>query len=149
MKRIVDLVGRMFGWLSKNEWIPILLVRICIGYFFFIDGKGKLTHLDKVTEYFESLGIPMPHLNALLTGATQCFGGIFLILGLGARIFAGMLAVVMLVAIKSAKMEEVKSVFDFVGLQEWAFFLFFVWIGFAGAGKASIDHLLAKRLRKE
>ena len=31
-----------------------------------------LSRLEKPTEYFQSLGIPLPHAQAILVGATEC-----------------------------------------------------------------------------
>ena len=57
--KIVDLVARVFASLKKHEWIPILLVRLALGYEFAISGWGKIHHLDKLTAYFAALHIPM------------------------------------------------------------------------------------------
>jgi hypothetical protein len=66
---------------------PLLLaMRLYWGWQFFQTGKGKLMNLDRVTGFFESLHIPHPHLNAIMAGCTECFGGLFLLLGLGSRV---------------------------------------------------------------
>ncbi|MEI9893509.1 MAG: DoxX family protein [Chthoniobacter sp.] len=57
----------------------LLLVRLYWGWSFFQTGKGKLSDLSKPTEYFASLHIPLPALNAVLAGATECFGGLLLL----------------------------------------------------------------------
>src|ERR1700761_2682926 len=78
-----------------NVWVktvsclqsPLLLViRLYWGWQFFETGKGKLMNLDKTAAFFDSIHIPWPHLNAVLAGSTECFGGLLLALGLGARI---------------------------------------------------------------
>jgi len=40
---------------------PLLLaIRLYWGFQFMQDGWGKLTHLDKVTEFFATLNLPAP-----------------------------------------------------------------------------------------
>jgi putative oxidoreductase len=72
----------------------------------------------------------------------ECFGGAMLILGLFTRIPAAMLAVVMLVAIKSAKWGDVDSLETLLGFEEAAYFGAFMWLAIAGPGAASLDRLL-------
>ena len=65
---------------------PLLLViRLYWGVSFALTGWGKLTNLDRTAGYFESLNIPLPKLNALMAGSTECLGGALLALGLFAR----------------------------------------------------------------
>jgi putative oxidoreductase len=72
----------------------------------------------------------------------EFFGGILLILGLFTRIPAAMLAVVMLVAIKSAKWENVDSLETLLGFEEMTYFAAFLWLAIAGPGAISLDRLL-------
>src|SRR2546421_7161042 len=89
-------------------------IRIIWGYQFFLTGKGKLGSLDKVTEFFASLHIPMPHLNAIVAATTECVGGLLLILGLGARLVSLPLTIVMVVAYLTAHRPDIHNVDDFV-----------------------------------
>ncbi len=134
--------------LSKIEWLPPLLVRLSVGYVFFLSGKGKLLNLDRTAGFFESLGIPLPHVNAVLAAATECFGGLFLMIGLLTRLVSIPLAFVMGVAIATAKMGEVSDLADFAGLSEVAYLLIFAWLVTAGPGKASLDYLISKKWRR-
>jgi putative oxidoreductase len=65
-----------------------------------------------------------------------------LILGLFTRIPAAMLAVVMLVAIKSAKWGDVDSLETLLGFEEATYFAAFMWLAICGPGSASLDRLL-------
>jgi len=67
-----------------------------------------------------------------------------LILGLFTRIPAAMLAVTMLVAIKSAKWGDVDSLETLLGFEEMTYFAAFMWLAIAGPGTASVDRLLVK-----
>ena len=65
-----------------------------------------------------------------------------LILGLFTRIPAAMLAVVMVVAIRSAKWGDVDSLETLLGFEEATYFAAFIWLAIAGPGEASMDRLL-------
>lgn len=127
-------------------WAGPLIARITVGYVFMLTGWGKLQNLDRVTEYFGSLGIPAPHILTPFVSGLECFGGLFLILGVLTRISAGGLAVTMIVAIITAKWAEVDSLHTLLGFEETLFLAIFTWLAICGAGKASVDHLIAKRM---
>ena len=67
---MIALLRKLYGWLiavGNALRSPVLLaIRLFWGWQFFLTGKGKLMDLSKPTQYFESLHIPLPHLNAIL-----------------------------------------------------------------------------------
>jgi putative oxidoreductase len=91
---------------------------------------------------FIEWGIPFPYVLTPFVSGVECFGGAMLILGLFTRIPAAMLAVVMVVAIKSAKWGDVDSVETLFGFEEATYFAAFMWLAIAGPGAASLDRLL-------
>lgn len=125
-------------------WAGPLIARITVGYGFMLTGWGKLQHLDRVTEYFTSLGIPAPHILTPFVSGLECFGGLFLMLGLLTRINAGALAVTMIVAIISAKFDDIDSLHSLLGFEETLFLAIFTWLAISGAGKVSLDTWLTK-----
>ena len=143
---LVGVLKRLRGL----EWIPILLARLSVGVLFFESGRGKLFFkLEELGKYFAQLGIPFPHLNALISASIEFFGGICLILGLATRLVSVPLAVVMVVAIFTAQIEKVKTLGDFLYLPEVLLLVIFVWLVFSGPGKVSIDHFFARNLGEE
>lgn len=126
-------------------WVGHLIARITVGYVFMLTGWAKLQNLDRVTEYFISLGIPAPHILTPFVSGLECFGGLFLILGLLTRISAGGLAVTMIVAIITAKWAEVDSLHTLLGFEETLFLAIFTWLAICGAGKASFDYVFQER----
>ena len=65
-------------FVSALNWLrsPLLLaIRLYWGWQFAQDGWGKLTHLDKVTEFFTSLSLPAPHMTALTVALIEFYGG--------------------------------------------------------------------------
>ncbi|MBV8062477.1 MAG: DoxX family protein [Nevskia sp.] len=142
------LVNWLIGWPARvaQYLLPLgpLLARITVGWVFLWSGWGKLNNLMQIEENFVSWNIPFPHLLTPFVSGVEFFGGLFLILGLLTRISGGALAVTMLVAIKSAKWDQVDSLETLLGFDESAYFAIFTWLAIAGGGKLSLDHLLLK-----
>lgn len=86
----------------RFEWSALIL-RLVAGITFVIHGIAKFQMgLDNVAGFFGSLGLPA--FIAYLVAFLEVVGGFALILGLGTRIFAGALAVIMVGAITKAKL---------------------------------------------
>jgi putative oxidoreductase len=139
------MIARARQLLQKLEWTGPLLVRLTLGIVFAVTGWGKLHSLDKVTEFFESLNIPAASLQAPMVATIEFAGGLLLIAGLGTRIASALLIGTMAVAIYTAKLPELHGVVDLVNTIEWTYLAMFVWLVVHGAGKASVDHLIARR----
>jgi putative oxidoreductase len=135
--------NRVTGWLNQLAWIPPLLVRLYVGYFFFETGWAKLHNLPAFVQRFQQWGIPYPAFNAALSAWTECLGGALTIAGLATRLVSVAMIINMTVAILSVKLKEVSSLSDFVELDEPLYALFYVWLGFTGAGAASLDYLIS------
>jgi putative oxidoreductase len=143
---------RGYGWLiSAGRWFSDVLlatIRIIWGWQFFQAGKGKLGTLDNVAQYFQSLHIKMPKLNAIVASSAECFGGLLLLLGLGTRLASVPLTIVMIVAYLTAERPDIHSMDDFVKATPFPF-LFTVLVVLAfGPGRLSIDFLLEKLVWK-
>ncbi len=144
LKKLVTLREKLLKKLDKASWLGPLLVRITVGVVFVTSGWGKLTSLDDVTRFFGELHIPWPHFNAILASTTEFAGGLCLLLGLGTRLAAPPLAFTMFIAIITAKREAIEGVSSLLGFEEMTYLVVFLWLAIAGAGKASLDHLLFK-----
>ena len=143
MKFIVNLFILLPARIAAYfAWAGPLIMRLIVGYTFMLTGWGKLTNLQQVTQNFIEWGIPFPNILTPFVSAVECFGGAMLILGLLTRIPAAMLAVVMVVAIKSAKWGDVDSLETLLGFEEATYFAAFLWLAIAGPGTASLDRLL-------
>ena len=140
------------GLLFRFDWLPVLVVRICVGVEFFESGRGKLFHrLDELTEAFESWGIPFASVQAPFVAVVELVGGFCLIVGLATRISAALLVAVMAVAILTLMTNEGvtslphDTLGDFLYLPELLFLLLFLWLVFSGAGAVSIDSVLERK----
>ena len=134
---------------SHFAWTGPLIARLIVGYVFMLSGWTKLNNLPVMIERFTEWGIPAPKILTPFVSGVECFGGAMLILGLFTRIPAAMLAVVMLVAIKSAKWGDVDSVETLFGFEEATYFAVFLWLAIAGPGAASLDRLLLRATGSE
>ncbi|HZF15986.1 MAG TPA: DoxX family protein [Steroidobacteraceae bacterium] len=143
------LIDRFIGWPERASryftWFAPLIARIVVGWVFVLTGWGKLHNLPLVIENFrDTWGIPFPQLLAPVVAGVEFFGGLFLLSGFLTRISAGALAVVMLVAIKSAQWGEVNTFEDLLGLEETLYFTLFLWLAVAGPGALSVDYILQR-----
>ena len=150
MKKLVDW---LVAWPERTarhiEWLAPLFARVVVGWVFLRSGWGKLHNLPEVTENFVSWGIPFPHVLTPFVSGVEFFGGLFLLLGLLTRISAGALGVTMIVAIRSAKWDQVDSLETLLGFDETEYLALFLWLAIAGAGPVSIDHWLERWYSRE
>ena len=147
MAKLVNAASELFDRLWAASWIPALLARLFIGYFFLETGWAKIHNLDSFAMRFAEWGIPHPAFNAALSAYTEFLGGALTILGLGMRFVSIPMIINMVVAIVSVKLKGVSGLDDFVELDEPLYALTFVWLFFSGAGWLSIDGLLKQTLR--
>lgn len=148
MKIIQFLIGWPERVASYFIWAGPLLARLVVGYVFMLTGWAKLNNLPRMIELFAEWGIPFPHIMTPVASGIECFGGLFLILGLFTRISGGALAVVMAVAIVSAKFSDIDSLETLLGFEEATYFAVFTWLAICGADKASLDHLISSGSEK-
>lgn len=130
---------------SKLHDVPAFLTRITVGWVMLESGWGKFGNLEGVTTFFGELGIPAPHLQAPFVAGVETLGGLCLILGLCTRIASIPLSITMIVAILTAKMEEVKSLSDLFGLSEFLYIVLMVWLIVFGPGKWALDKVCCKK----
>jgi putative oxidoreductase len=126
-------------------WIAPTLARLTLGVVFVQSGWGKLHELGKVAGYFTELHIPAPAFNATLVATIELVCGALLLVGFLTRVAAVPLVVSMLVAILTAKRDELADWTDFFGLLEWSYVVLLGWLAVTGAGPISVDSLFARR----
>ena len=129
---------------------PLLLViRLYWGLSFAQTGWGKLRHLDKTAEFFASIDIPLPKLNALAAGATELLGGLLLALGLFARPATVPLIITMIVAYATADSEALRAIFSepdgFVTAAPFLFLLASLVVLAFGPGRLSLDAWFSRK----
>lgn len=150
MNTIIKLIRRGYELLVASGNLlqsPLLLVlRVYFFWQLFMTGQGHLANIGKVSEFFVSLGIPFPTLNAYLSSSVECFGSLLLIIGLASRLTAIPVAITMAVAYLTADLEAVTSIFSdpdkFVKADPFPYFICAVIVLVFGPGRFSIDALI-------
>src|SRR6266446_1378281 len=132
---------------------PLLLaLRVYFFWQLFLTGKGKLSNIGKVSEFFTSLGIPLPTLNAYFIGSLECFGSLLLIIGLASRPLSLLIVISMTVAYLAADFEAVSNIFSdpdkFVKADPFPFLITALIVLVFGPGLFSIDALMKQILRR-
>jgi putative oxidoreductase len=122
-----------------------LFARVVVGYVFLLSGWGKLNHLAATTDNFVGWHIPAAQVLAPFVSGVEFLGGLFLLVGFLTRISAGALGVTMIVAIASAKWDQVDSLETLLGFDETEYLALFLWLAIAGAGALSLDSWLTRR----
>lgn len=141
--------------LSRMQNPLLLAIRLYWGYQFMQDGWGKLTHLDKVTEFFTSLNLPAPHMTALAVALVELCGGFLFTLGIASRLTSLVLFVNMTMAYLSVPDDRVNfsHIFskpeDFYGASPYTYWFAALLIMILGPGLFAVDTLLRRRLARE
>ena len=156
MNTVRDLIRRAYEVLVTGANFlqsPLLLaLRLYFFWQLFLTGKGKLSNIGKVSEFFTSLHIPLPTLNAYFIGSLECFGSLLLIIGLASRPLSLLIVFSMTVAYLAADFEAVSSIFSdpdkFVKADPFPFLLTALIVLVFGPGLFSIDPLIERILRR-
>ena len=137
--------------LSTNAGWGALALRVPVGIIFAAHGAQKLFGwfggygLEGTGGWMDSIGLSPGVVMAFLAGAAEFFGGIALVLGLLTRPAAFALSIAMLVAIFAVHFQN--GLFMSNNGYEFGLALLAASVSllYSGAGKASVDSMLAKR----
>jgi putative oxidoreductase len=146
----IKVIERAYGWFLRAAnacQSPLLLaIRLYWGWQFWQAGWGKANHIPHVIEYFTSLGVPAPALNAYFISWLEVVGGILLVLGLFSRLIALPLTIDMVVAFVVGDREALGSIFSapdkFYAATPYTFLFASLLILVFGPGKLSLDTLI-------
>jgi putative oxidoreductase len=149
---MIDLIRKSYALLiaaaSSLQSVLLLIVRLYWGWQFMETGLGKLQHLEKVTKFFTSLGIPAPGLNAGFVSGLELVGGILLAVGLASRLvsllFVGDMLVAYFTADREAFLAFISDPDKFVGAAPCTFLCASLLILIFGPGRFSLDAVLAR-----
>jgi putative oxidoreductase len=148
--RLRQLYRRFFGAIDYLRSPFLLAVRLYWGWQLIQSGWGKLHNLEKVTEFFTSLNLPMPGQMAVLISCVEFCGGIFLALGLLSRLTALVLTINMIMAYVTADREALRSIFSdpdkFYAAAPYTFLVASLIILIFGPGNICLDTLFDRLL---
>ena len=137
--------------LHSLEWVGILLARVAVGLLFFLSGRGKLFILERREQMRQTLieaHVPFPDLNALFVSAAEFSCGFLLVIGALTPLASAMLGGVMIMAIATSAIRNIKApcpldwLAEFLYLPEVLYLVILIWIFFSGAGWLSVDYLM-------
>jgi len=154
MSNIVDAATKTYAGfasiLNRLQSPLLLAIRLYWGYQFMQDGWGKLTHLDKVTEFFTTLSLPAPHMTAVAVALVELCGGFLFTFGVAARLTSLVLFINMTVAYLSVPDDRVNfsHIFskpeDFYGASPYTYWFAALLILILGPGVYAADTLLRR-----
>ena len=136
------LLSTQAGWSTRALRIPVGIIFAAHGaqkLFGWFGGYG----LEGTGQWMDSIGLSPGYLMALLAGGAEFLGGLALIIGLLVRPASAVLAFAMLIAIFSAHIGN--GLFMSNNGYEFGLALLAVSVSliFSGAGRASVDRLIA------
>lgn len=140
--------GKFFHFVDYLQHPFLLFVRLYWGVQLVQSGWGKLHNLDKVTDYFTTLNLPMPHQMAFFISCLELFGGLFLALGLLSRVTSVVLTINLIMAYVIGDNEALHSIFSdpdkFTAAAPFVFLVTSLIVLCFGPGVFSIDGLANK-----
>ena len=145
MKPII-LYQRATMKLESLKDLPLLFFRLILAYGFYTPAVMKWSNINGIAEWFASMGIPFPTMNAYLAATTEIGAVILLPLGLATRIISIPLMFTMVIAIITVHLnngfEAGNNGFE---IPLYYFLMLFVLV-VNGAGKISVDNLISRRI---
>lgn len=145
----MKLIDKYYCGAGKLKDISLLFIRLILAYGFLNPALMKVKDVSSIAEWFESINIPLPMLNAYLATGTEILGVILLTLGLFTRIISIPLIITMIVAIVTVHwsngFEAGENGFE---IPLYYIIMLFALIAF-GSGKFSVDYLLQRRRKIE
>lgn len=146
--KVITLYQQAADKLSSLRDLPLLALRLILAVGFFGPAMMKLNDIGAIAGWFESMGMPMPTLNAYMATFTEVAGVVLLALGLATRFITIPLIIVMLVAIKTVHWGNGFEAGD-NGFEIPLYYIIMLFtILILGPGKISLDALIKKHFAK-
>ena len=139
------MINKLLTQLEKLRDLPLLALRLILAYGFYEPAMKKIKDVDAIANWFESMGMPFPTLNAYMATITEALGVILLTLGLFTRYISIPLIITMIVAIVTVHAGNGFAAGDngFEIPLYYIIMLFTLLVN--GSGRISVDFLLSKR----
>jgi putative oxidoreductase len=151
----MSLVRTFLTELHAWEWIGILIARLAVGLLFFLSGRGKLfvpERREQIRETLVAAHVPFPEFNTLFVSMIEFVFGLLLILGAITPLVCVLLSSIMIVAIGTTAIRNIKAtsslgwLSEFLYLPEAFYLVILLWLFLSGPGWFSIDHLILSQI---
>jgi len=148
---IRTFLAELHAW----QWLGIFVARLAVGLLFFLSGRGKLfvpERREQMRETLREAHIPFPEFNAVFVSTVEFVFGALLVLGAVTPLACAMLSALMIVAIATIAIRNIKALSplgwlsEFLYLPEVPYLVILVWLFFSGPGWFSVDHLILSRI---
>lgn len=155
MAKLIEIIRKTYSGfttvLNLAQGPLLLAIRLYWGWQFVQDGWGKLTHLDRVTQYFLTLNLPAAGIAALMVALVELVGGALFALGIASRLTALVLFVNMTMAYLSVPDDRVNFSHilskpdDFYNATPYTYWFAALLILVLGPGLFAVDWLFQRR----
>lgn len=139
------MIEKYYQAAGKLSDLPLLLIRLILAYGFYNPAMMKLRDINSIADWFSSINIPFPLVNAYLAAGTEISGVVLLTLGLFTRIISIPLMVTMVVAIVTVHWGNGFEAGD-NGFEIPLYYLIMLFTLIVyGSGRISLDHILFRK----
>jgi len=142
--QLLNLCKMVDPLLNKLQSVSLLFLRLILAYGFYEPAMNKWSDIGAVAQWFDSMELPFPTLQAYMAASTELSGVILLTLGLFTRLISIPLMVVMVVAITTVHLANGFNSGDNGFEIPLYYFLMLLVLVAHGAGKFSVDAFLHK-----
>ncbi len=153
MRALLRMYDRITPAFIFGQSAFLLFIRIYWGGQLAHNGWAKLHNLDKVTEYFQSINVPMPAMTAHMVATLELVGGILLFLGLGSRLISAVLTVNLIAAYWFGDHDALLAFFSdpgtFYAAAPFTFLFVTVIVLLFGPGAISLDAIILQLLKQK
>jgi putative oxidoreductase len=148
------LLRKLLTELPQWQWLGALMARLAVGLVFFLSGRGKLfvpERREQMRETLVAAGIPFASTNAIFVSTVEFVFGLLLILGALTPFACIMLGGVMVIAIATSAIKNIKAppilgwLSEFLYLPEVLYLIILFWLFLSNLGWLSIDYLIGFR----
>lgn len=146
----------LFRTPGGSAFIPLTLMRIALGLFFFASGFNKVFIPESQAMMLETItaaGVPFPAFMAVFVASCETLFGLLLAFGLLTRLAALVLMVISLVALFTVGLHHIPAGLNLLTWYSWLLYLpeplyilTCLMLIVQGSGPLSIDRLIARRL---
>jgi len=149
-----DFFSKLGQYKRQTEWLPIFIMRICLGLFFILSGFFKLFDAEQHERLLKTMmtaEIPFPVFNSYFVPIVELLCGCLILIGLLTSLAAFIMFFIMLVALITDRIASVAvhggimMIENFLYLPEVLYALIFLWMFFSGPGKVSFDYAIGKK----
>jgi putative oxidoreductase len=146
------LLSELHAW----QWVGVLVARAAVGLLFLLSGRDKLfvrARREQMRQALLEAGVPFPEFNALFVSTVEFGSGLLLILGALTPIACIMLSGVMVMAVATTAIRNIKAtrpldwLSEFLYLPEVLYLVILLWLFLSGPGWFSVDYLIFSNAR--